>query len=306
VKKILVPLDGSKISEEALAPALGMAARHRATLELVHIVPELAPVPVAMPGPESFQDWIAKEEKRAVDYLEGLKTGLKAPGVEVPTHVHVRIGFVAESILELADDLGVDLIVLTSHGKGRWERFWIGSVADRLLRAAERPLLLLRPGAAKGFASGSPKRALVPLDGTPGAEAALDPLRELCAPESCHLELASVLSWPESLPGLDLADTLPDPIAAVELEKSLGAYLQGIKERLQAVGFREIDCRVVRRNDVGRCLLEIAASDGVDLIALATRGRRGLDRLVLGSVADKLIRGSETAVFAVPRNDRHG
>jgi nucleotide-binding universal stress UspA family protein len=305
VKRILVPLDGSKLSEEALTHAIGIAQRHCASLELVHIVPDLlAQVSAARPGPASFEQWLEDEEVRARNYLESLTKGLKAEkGVEVSTHAHVRIGFVAESILELANNLGVDLIVLTTHGKGRWERVWIGSVADQLLRSAEQPLLLFKPGesGARTFTAGYPRRVLVPLDGAPQGEAVLVTLRALCSPESSRLDLVSVLPEVLLFANPVLPPALAGPLAGGQSEEGVREYLSGLNDRLRSWGFQNVHSRVLHRNDVARCLLEIAEDEGADLIAVSTHGRGGVGRLVLGSVVDKLVRGSATAVLTVRR-----
>jgi nucleotide-binding universal stress UspA family protein len=76
-----------------------------------------------------------------------------------------------------------------------------------------------------------------------------------------------------------------------------------VQDRLRSWGLQNVRCRVVRRNDVARCLLEIARDEGCDLVALSTHGRHGLDRIALGSVVDKLVRGSAAAVLTVRRRE---
>jgi nucleotide-binding universal stress UspA family protein len=303
VKKILVPVDGSQLSEEAVVPALALAARHRATLELVHAVPDLAGR--TPPGKsETFKSWLAEEETRGRAYLDQLRSRLEPAGVKVSTHVLVSIGLVAESILELADKLQVDLLVLTSHGRGRWDRLWLGSVADRMVRTAKPPLLLLRSpdeGSAALPASGSPKHVLVPLDGTPEAEAVLDTLGEICEPGGSRVTLASVLPSFATLATPYAPETLADITPEPEREERLNAYLEGVRARLRGNGMDPVDHRVIRDNDVARSLLGVVESEGIDLVALSTHGRQGLDRLMLGSVVDKLVRGSRTAVLTVRR-----
>ena len=308
MKRILVPLDGSKLSEEALAPALALAVRHGAAVELVHAVPDLGRVDASRAEAEvTFKSWLVDEEARGSAHLEEVRSRFSpAAGVKVSTHVLVSIGLVAESILELADKLAVDLVVLTTHGRGRWDRFWLGSVADRMLRTAKVPLLLLRASEEKGRAfpaSGSPAHTLVPLDGTPEAERVLDVLQLVCDPKGGRITLISVLPrfatlvtpYPPEVP----MDVGADPERAVQLE----AYLASVKDQLGSWRKGPVEHRLVRDDDVARSLLKLAESEGADLIALSTHGREGLDRLVLGSVADKVIRGSGTAVLAVRRTE---
>jgi nucleotide-binding universal stress UspA family protein len=308
VKRILVPVDGSKLSEEALAPALAIAARRGASLELVHAVPDLHPFNVAgAETPETFQSWLVGEEARGRAYLERLRGELE-PGssVSVGTHPLVSIGLVAESILELAGKLQVDLIVLTTHGRGRWHQLWLGSVADRILRTAQHPLLLLRsPGseAAPFPPTGLPDHVLVPLDGSPEAEGVLDVLRDICDPESGRLTLASVLPRFTTLVTPYPPQPLSEASYDLKRESDLQAYLASVEARLNGWRTGPVQRLVVRGEDVARCVLEIAETEGADLIALSTHGRQGLDRLILGSVVDKVVRGSRTAVLTVRRRD---
>jgi len=304
VKRILVPLDGSKLSEEALAPALSLAGRHGAAVELVRAVPDLAHKPGAE-GAVTFASWIAEEEARGREYLDGVRKGLAArPGVTVSTHVLTCIGLVAESILELADKREVDLVVLTTHGRGRWDRLWLGSVADRMLRTAKQPLLLLRSpdeGTVAFPASGSPKHVLVPLDGTREAEAVLDLLGDICDPASSRITLVSVLPHFAALVTPYPPETLMEVGTDPERAGRLDAYLKEVQVRLRKGWTGPVERRVVRDDDVARSLLAIVEGEGVDLIALSAHGRQGLDRLMLGSVVDKLIRGSRTAILTVRR-----
>ena len=308
MKRILVPLDGSKLSEEALTPALALAARHGAALELVHAVPDLGRGNTlgAAEG-ATFNSWLAAEEERGRAYVEEVKARLRpASGVRVSTHVLVCIGLVAESILELADRLEADFVVLTTHGRGRWDRLWLGSVADRMLRTARQPLLLLRSpdeGTVTFPTSGSPKHVLVPLDGTPGAEAVLDLLGDVCDPASSRITLVSVLPHFATLVTPYPPETLMEVGADPERADRVDGYLEETKIRLRNSRTGPVEHLLVRDDDVARSLLAIVEDGDVDLVALSTHGRQGLDRLMLGSVVDKLIRGSRTAVLTVRRGE---
>ena len=164
MERILVPLDGSSLAERALAPALALAARHQSAIYLASIVSDLPPLPVVSPG--MIARWLEGEEL-ASGYLRKLKERLVPPrGVEVTTHV--QVGPVAQSLLDLSEELDVDLLMLTTHGRGAWERIWLGSVADKFLRHSTKPFLILKAHEEGPEAFGDdayPRHVLLPVDG---------------------------------------------------------------------------------------------------------------------------------------------
>jgi len=148
LRSILVPFDGSPFSASALPMAAGLAARHGATL---HLLAAYTPIVVPLPFAEApTYDTRFDEEQRAAlrTALRGYADRLLAEGGVAATSAVID-GDPAEVLADEAARRGVDLIVMTTHGRGGFDRAWLGSVADELLRRSPVPLLLSRPGRAR-------------------------------------------------------------------------------------------------------------------------------------------------------------
>jgi nucleotide-binding universal stress UspA family protein len=303
MKKILVPLDGSELAETAVTPALDLAARHEGTLVLASVVADLPPVPLAAGDGQLVTRWFDEEQERAEKYLSGVADRIRSTHPDTPVETSVTLGPVARSILELAANAGAEFVMMTTHGRGAWQRAWLGSVADGVLRRGTRPVILIRGEAEQGtpFASADfPTHVLVPLDGSEEAEAVLAPLTSLLPAQGGRVTLVSVLRKPFPLAVTYLPHQVEEEGLLTERKGRHEAYLSEVMKRWDPVGV-QVDTEVLVAEDVARALLDFTRSRGVDLVALSTRGRGGVGRFVLGSVADKMIRGSDLPVIAVRR-----
>ena len=196
MKRILVPLDGSDFAERALSPAVTLATRLGAEIHLHSVISTVPVVPVSFADPILLPDWVEQDEARLRGYVEQTADRVAADSGELRVEAGVSVGLVGETIREVADELDIDLVVLTTHGRGPVRRAWLGSTADELLRTLERPLLLLPPTAVgEGFfADDRIRHLMVPLDGSEAAEAALEALSlVLPAVGDVRITLASVV-----------------------------------------------------------------------------------------------------------------
>ncbi len=301
---ILVPLDGSPASEEALPLALAIAHARGATVELVH-VHELAPPFGNAPAFDTALD--VEEARHMREPIAALAERLtRAHGVPVSTTL--LIGPVVPTIEQHAVDQQAGLIVMTTHGRGGLSRAWLGSVADRLIRARPSPVLLVRPDSdGPRQAKWPPARVLVPLDSTPLSEEAFTPLAELVSPDGTELVLLRVVEpFPPLEPFPDVAIVVDRSgtqaaldAANAEQLKAAEHDLEGTAERLRESG-RRVRTHVAVQSSAARAILEYANETEVDLIALATHGRGVLARAFMGSVADKVMRGATMPVLIVP------
>ncbi len=308
IRSVLVPLDGSSFSEHALPLASKIARRAGARLHLVRVHQALAPPFAADAGFVDEVDLVLKNRENA--YLQEAARHLDC---ELSRRLTTELldGEVARALSARAAD--TDLVVMTTHGRGPLGRLWLGSVADQLIRLLPVPVLLIRPGESPPDFSREPacSQMLLPLDGTPFSEQILGPALDVGMVLGSSFTLVRVVK-----PAL-IADYVPadGTYAALShsqlerlselqrgIEKEARSYLEGVANRLVDKGVKA-QTRVRVDEQAAAAILREVESDS-DLIALTTHARRGLSRLLLGSVADKLVRGSTAPVLLCrPRPD---
>jgi nucleotide-binding universal stress UspA family protein len=307
-RNILVPLDGSPFGEHALPLALGLARRAGAAVQVVHVAS-----PVEMAYTESLfvtaEDLERRLQARLRAYLDAVVQRAEAAAAVRVTPALLE-GDVTEQVRRRVAELPADLVVMTTHGRGPLGRFWLGSVADELLRRLPVPLLLVRPHEGEpDLGAGPPlEHLLVPLDGSPLAEQMLEPavaLGRLTAADYALLRVVEpvlpVAPGLGGVPGLTLEDKaqgLLERTRAVhrQLCREAQDYLNRVAGGLEARGLR-VRTRVAVEEQPAVAILSEAVPPGIDAVALETHGRRGLSRLLLGSVADKVIRGAAVPVL---------
>ncbi|MGA2035371.1 MAG: universal stress protein [Thermoguttaceae bacterium] len=291
---ILVPLDGSPFAEQALPLALTIANRAGASLEVVR-VHELYALkdPHCCWSPfDPAEDAMFKEQEQA--YLDGITKRL-GKAASVPVTSALVNGRIEDGILERARAKPADLIVMTTHGCGATSRFWLGSVADELVRHAPVPVLMMRPREASQDLEPEPtlRRMLIPLDGSEFAKQVREPaiaLGSLMDSEYVLVRAVESSSLPVGFPVA--AELRVAEQSRLEKRKAEAqAYLDRVAERLRAEAFR-IETHVVVGESAAAAVLDVTRDKGIDVIAIATHGRSGLKRLFLGSVADKILRGT--------------
>ena len=142
-KHILVPLDSSELAETALEDAFSLAQTNRAEITLLHVIPPIEHVLAMETGHPIFidQQWDS-HKTTAHRYLTDICRRYGCP--EVPVHLAVEMGLAAETIIDYTRELPIDLIVMATHGRSGLSRWMYGSVADKVLRGANVPVLLVR------------------------------------------------------------------------------------------------------------------------------------------------------------------
>jgi nucleotide-binding universal stress UspA family protein len=295
-RKLLIPLDGSSLAEEAIGRAAAIAISSNARMDLV-----LVHEPYPAGGEEPV--WTKKRMAEETGYLRGIAAEL-ASGSGITTTFAVVNGDPAKAICDRATDGSADLIVMTSHGRTGWSRAWIGSVADAVSRHAAMPVLMLRP--AKSAKDGRAMRhlfqhILVPLDGSPAAMEIAGPVVDLAHCSNARITLLQVVQ-PVALVGLDIGmpfNYLPSAMDDVATEGLVAASKQQLAtaaETLRRAGAASVDGQVVVSPAVAMAICDFARAQHVDAVAMTTRGR-GMSRLLIGSVADKVRRELEVPVL---------
>jgi len=295
---IIVPLDGSPAAEHALPWALSIAHQENTSLHLVRV--HLTQVPI-MVGTEMAVD-VSIDEAIRHEELAYLKQVAERVGKvsTVPVNASLLDGSIAEAIHEQAVLEKADLIVMTTHGRGAFASFWLGSVADAVVRRAVTPTLLVRPEgdqAADLTVRPFVKRLVIPLDGSPLAERIVKPAMKLGSACGAEYDLVMVL---EAVPNIEA-------IAARTIKMDGGwmpeatqakaeAYLEHIAHKMR--GHSVIaHTKLILHGAAASTILDYAKTHGNPVIALATHGRSGLRKLLLGSTADKIIRGAAMPVL---------
>jgi nucleotide-binding universal stress UspA family protein len=296
-RSICVPLDGSPFAEQALPLALEIARGAGAIVQVAlvhHPVPALA---TAMEVPEIEAQLDQEARAREQVYLSGIVERMRKT-VNVPVTSALLDGAVSEALQSHMESSGTDLVVMTTHGRGPMSRFWLGSVADHLMRVLHIPILMVRP-MVETTPPPEIKRILLALDGSPFSEQAIASATMLGRPFNAEYALMMVVEPP--VPIADPSGLMIVPTSA-NSEKALQAaatkYLDGVAARLRQDGL-SVTTHPTEGPAAASTIIAQADALKADLIVLASHGAGGFERLVVGSVADKVIRGSTHATLIV-------
>ena len=303
-RKLLVPLDESDLAEMAIGRAAAIARASGATIDLVLVHPPLIP---------GFDDptWNEKEIARQHAYLERIARELES-GSGVTATFAVVHAMPVDAICDRATDGRADLIVMTSHGRTGWSRAWIGSVADGVMRQSSVPVLMLRPVTARadrramqqGF-----RKMLVPLDGSAESREIIDAVADLALCSNAGVGLLRIVE-PVRLFGAEIGvplaymPTMVDDRATEQLVAVAQRELDDCANDFAGRGITVIEKVVMVSPAVAPAIVDHVRGREIDVIAMSTHGR-GMSRLFIGSVADKVRRGAEVPMLLLrPRRVR--
>ncbi len=305
-KHMLVPLDGSARAEQAIP----IAARLARAVDGTVILLEVAVVPIDFQAEEKWPAEIYSQKvmdaglKQAYVYLNSLTAMPELAGVK--TRVEVIVGDIAPSILNAIEPLGADLIVMCSHGYTGFKRWELGSIAHKIVPHSLVPVLLLRDGGPT--LADQSIHALVPLDGSPLSEAALKPAIEFIAAAAPagqqFLHVMRVVDIPVSS-GRFRADAHVDREVVEDAKREAHKYLAAIAAQLTEGDYASYDLVVTTsvavNADVADALVEktTQAVEPFDLIAMATHGRGGLQRWMMGSVTERVLHHTKLPLLIV-------
>jgi nucleotide-binding universal stress UspA family protein len=298
LRRVMVPLDGSPLSQQALGIGAGIARREGAALHLVTVIAPLGTLPTE--AGTFAHDYTVEQAlhdgfRRYLDEQAGA-VRRQEPGVPVTSSV--LDGGVAGTLAQYVRNEDIDLIAMTSHGWGGLKRLWLGSVAQALVHRVHCPTLLMRP-------SGEPPsfglhRILVALESADDADVLLESALALGSlVEGAHYSLLQVvqLQPPLLLRIAGIPDrTVRDWVGQIAEEAD--CRLDRVASRLRHRGIAA-DARVLVERGAGQQVLSLARRSGSDLIVVGTRVT-GLERAMFGSVADKVVRGATQMVLVVP------
>lgn len=299
---ILVPLDGSELAEQALAPASERARQAQATMHLVCVREPMSALALPPDLPLPMHQLEAEAVRELREYLDAVATRV-GKALSTPVVSAVLAGEPATALCEYVESHDVDLVIMTTHGRTGLSRVWLGSVADRMLRRLAIPVLLLH-----AYETAPPaefRQLVVALDGDI-EQPLIDGMVALGARAGVTRCLLTRVVEP-TVPVLsELAirpGHLPPDWTAKQMKRAQ-AYLDRIAEPLAKAGW-EVDCQVLVGRGVAVQVLALAEACAADCIVVGTHGSRGLERLFLGSVADKVVRGAKVPVLVAPVGHLH-
>jgi nucleotide-binding universal stress UspA family protein len=297
-RSILVPVDGSRLAEQAIPVALAIAERAHSNLRLV-LVHQIHQPRVLMEPAHIYIRTEAALQQSERDYLTSLVSRVRERMGRAVSCAILK-GRAGVTLAEYIKEASPDLVVMTTHGYGGVRRAWLGSVADQLIRSLDVPILLIRADHSKPAATSVDfTKILVPLDGSPLAEAVLEPAAALARLWDAEISLMQIVQpvFLATDPMLPLPSSYDEQLTAKERDAA-GEYVQAVAERLRDEGVKASGVAVLG-DGVADELLCIVRPGRIGLVAMATHGRGGLRRFVLGSVADKLARAMEVPLLVV-------
>lgn len=297
-KQLLIPLDRSPLSEQAVGRAAAIARATEASIDLV-LVHEPFGTPLGVEPTTDANDFADQSR-----YLESVAGELRS-GASIKVTCAVLRGGASEMICERAKKIGADLIVMTSHARTGFGRMWLGSVADAVVRNASIPVLMLRPverPADRQAAKRLFKHILVPLDGSNLAAEALGPAIDVARASGADVTLLRVIAPVPLVSAYDVTIPLayppliPDEPATHQVVRETEDELEEIARRLNDEHGITVRSEVIVSERTPMSIIDYASGHDVDLIAMSTHGR-GATRLLVGSVADALLRASAAPIL---------
>ena len=285
ITSIMVPLDGSPFADRAIEPAAALASQHDARLHFVSVHEHLAPT----------EDAYRADREDLVEHLEQCRSAAAERWrITAVAHALEPEGAVGDTLAAFAERNGVDLVVMTTHGRGAAGRAWFGSVADRFIRIVPAPVLLIRQETRESRTAF--RRILVPLDGSDAAERAIGDAVAVSHPDTEFFVLrvvVPVITFAPHPTGRTIA--LTGGVLDEQREEA-AAYADGVVKKLKADG-REAQGTVVVDTSPAAAILDSQAETQPDLIVMAGISRSGPDRFLLGSVMDKVVRHAGVPVL---------
>ncbi len=297
--RILVPLDGSPLAEQALSCAVTLGRGLPADLVLFRAVPIPSGTWRYLDGAAMKEiELVERLDTEADEYLHEVADRVRLAGLTV--RIVVQHGPAAEAIVDYAEQMDIWQIAMATHGYSGIKRWTHGSVAERVLQAASVPVLMVR--AQEEDAKDSHqlmlcRRILVPLDGSEMAEQVLSQVTSVAQAVGAEVFLFQVaVDQPASMFASDWF-FLPAEGAFDEEERKALSYLERVAGSLREGGIQVFTGTQI--GPVAESIVEYAEAYEIDLIAMCTHGRTGLARWALGSVADRVLRAGDKPLLLV-------
>ena len=303
--RILTPLDGSDVSEQVVPHVRSLAAGLSLPTILLHAIePEVFTIPQMLNPSLHAEEFESHRIRHARQYVDPVAAEFGSLGLTVSTEI--PRGEPATAIVdEAARDPGT-LIAMSSHGRSGLARWWMGSVTDKVLHLTDNPLLVVRSVAQpQGPPQTAFERITVPVDGSELAEEILPHVAYLSSAMGLAVDLVRVNPSRDdyyrslSIGPSEVAHVTPSYEEYIEIvDGEAEGYLAELKERLTRQGAASVSSSLLH-GPAADMIADLAASARNNLVAMTTHGRSGVGRLVLGSVAERVVRQSGGPVLLI-------
>jgi nucleotide-binding universal stress UspA family protein len=282
IRRILFPTDFSDGAARAFPQAAHLADWHDAELHIVHVTGPQDEADTALPvSLDTFRDWLGQPSEDSLS-LDALSI----------TQHQVESDAPPERLVAYAEDQDIDLVVMGTHGRRGVQRMLLGSVTEEVVRKAPCPVLTVRTDADETPGTAI-RRILVPVDFSEASEIAVQHAKEIAQTYGAEIDLLHVVEevvYPSAY-GVE-PPYVPSQSVVARVEKALGTMAR------EDIGYEHVQVSA-RIGYAPLTILDHVESNDIDLIVLATHGRTGLDRMLLGSVAERVLRRAPTPVFIV-------
>jgi len=301
IQKVLVPTDFSETSRGAVNYGLSLALQYEARLVLCHVVPATAMLATAFPA-ESFSiesDQLAQVQLELPSLIPETSRG------RVGLRIVTRIGRVMDELLAIIDEEEPDVVVMGTHGRSGAERLFLGSTTERLLRKSPVPVLTVsRQESADPATAGLPRalhRIVYATDFSPHSDSGLRAAAELARAARAELVILHVLqNFDIGYFGKARSIIL---YSASQIDSWRQQALDSLEDAVASVR-DSVDVKSVMASGTpAQVILRVAADRDADLIVINLHGKGFLDRALLGSTAERVIRMSPIPVLAIPQRD---
>ena len=289
--EVLIPTDGSESAERAARYGQVLAEAYGATVHVLCVVDRRDYDGVETDGVDAGKTAAEQQASDAVDAVAALV------GDHGTVRTQITVGVPSEEILRYVVEEGIDLVVMGTHGRTGAERFVIGSVAERVVRHADVPVLTVRVSDAPPWPPLD--RILVPTDGSDASFAALPAAFDLAERFDATVEALSIVDERSKASVYTVETALEEMVGG--LEATAETATERIEARARAA---DVDVTTTIVDGIpSRTICAHAEDSGADLVVLASHGRTGLAHSLLGSVAERVVRNSVVPVLTVPAVD---
>ena len=284
-KRILIPLDGSSLSESVLPIAVLLANAFGCGIELIFVIS----IPMAEIPAKIKSQALSDGECYLKERLQILSRGVRKEQLSSS----VQIGHPADRIIEQAELHEKTLILMSSHGYSGVQKLLLGSVTSKVVQATRTPILVI-PVRAMEIEGGlvELERMIVPLDGSKLAESVLPHALAFC--EALDLEMILIRSYNPNFPGSSVRMHDVSQIVHDSAER----YIQAKLEELREKGSKRISSRIFRGHAAEQ-IIDFAMATPNSMTAMCTHGRHGIGRWMLGSVTNKVVQCTEEPVLVI-------